>query len=129
MILDDGKASVYRTRWDGEAGNMYGGDRVHVYTGWFGFRNVGFSRYFAARQVDANVDALIRMLCPPASSRVRADDLVELSVDGDLYRIVQAQYLRDEDAGEEVVDLTLQRIGEKYNGPTERPEPPCHRCP
>ena len=40
---------------------------------------------------------------------VRADDAAVLGKER--YRVVQAQYLRDEDAGCEVIDLSLERMG------------------
>ena len=72
------------------------------------------SRYFAAKQANDKVDKLIRII-DPRTETVRADDAVTLA-DGYHYRVIQSQSLRDEDAGEDVLDVTLERIGGKYGG-------------
>lgn len=118
MILDAGIATIYRVSSDAAPGDLYNETRTELMSAWFGYRIVGFSRYFTAYQVNAKVDTLIRIL-KPVNIPLKADDLCVLSVVGEpehTYRIVQVQYLRDEDAGEDVADLSLERIGEKYDG-------------
>lgn len=110
MILDAGVAVFYRTAGDSSAGDMYSGAREELLRAWYGKRTVGFSRYFTARQVNCNVDMLIRILKP--SVRLAADDVCE--ADGSVYRIAQVQELRDEEAGEDVLDISLERTGDKH---------------
>ena len=35
-------------------------------------------------------------------------------IGGSVYRVTQGQALRDEDAGEDVLDISLERIGDNY---------------
>lgn len=118
MILDAGTATIYRISSNAEPGDMYNENRKKLLSTWFGYRIVGFSRYYTAYQVNKKVDMMIRVLKPIKIS-VKADDLCVLSVSGEpdhTYRIIQVQYLRDDDAGEDVIDLSLERIGDKYDG-------------
>ena len=110
MILDTGLCTLYRVTSDAPAGDMYNETKEKLFTAWFGDRVVGFSRFFTAKQVNTQVDRLIRILRPSAA--LKADDVCE--IDGALYRIAQAQDIRDTEAGEDVVDLSLERLGEKY---------------
>lgn len=117
MMLDAGTATIYRVSSNAEPGDMYNEIKTKLLSAWFGYRIVGFSRYFTAYQINARVDALIRIL-KPVNIPLKADDVCVLAVAGEpehTYRIVQVQYLRDEDAGEDVADLSLERIGDKYD--------------
>lgn len=117
MILDAGMATIYRVSSNAEPGDMYNENREKLLSAWFGYRIVGFSRYFTAYQANKKVDMMIRIL-KPRKTIIKSDDLCVISVSGEpdhTYRIVQVQFLRDEDAGEDVADLSLERIGEKYD--------------
>lgn len=116
MILDDGEVTIYRVASESTPGDMYSNKTKKLLIANYGYRTVGFSRYFAAHQVNAKVDTLIRILKPDII-KLKADDLCVLSdpaEDNAVFRILQAQYLRDEEAGEDVIDLSLERTGRKY---------------
>ncbi len=113
MILDTGYAVFYHTETAAEPGNLPGYKPTEFHRAWYGERTVGFSRFFTARQSNVRVDRLIRILRPPHDVVFEAEDVCELP-DGFTYRIVQCQYLRDEDAGEDVADISLERIGRKH---------------
>lgn len=113
MILDTGIAVFCHTENASKAGNLPGYERVEFHRAWYGERTVGFSRFFTAKQSNVKVDRLIRILRPPHDVVFEAEDVCELP-DGFTYRVVQCQYLRDEDAGEDVADISLERIGRKH---------------
>lgn len=113
MILDRGIATFYK-RPDALTGDLPGtiGDKLHE--GWFADLRVGIQRYYTARAANDRVDRLIRIIAPPPEVLLTTDDTCVLSDDGMRYRLTQVQVLRDEDAGENVLDIALERIGGKY---------------
>lgn len=113
MILDAGIAVFCHTETASEPGNLPSYKRTEFHRAWYGERTVGFSRFFTAKQSNVKVDRLIRILRPPSDVVFEAEDVCELP-DGFTYRIVQCQYLRDEEAGEDVTDISLERIGRKH---------------
>lgn len=87
------------------------------YMGWYGERVVGYNRYYVGQGAGTRVDTVVRIHRPGEGVSVSPDTRggdVAILADGMTYRIVQAQYLRDEESGEDVCDLSLERIGEKY---------------
>jgi len=113
MILDDGIAVFYHTETASEPGNLPAYKKTEFHRAWYGERTVGFSRFFTAKQSNVRVDRLIRIVRPPRDVVFEAEDVCELP-DGFTYRVVQCQYLRDEDAGEDVTDISLERTGRKH---------------
>lgn len=109
MILDAGIALFYHAAVQTKGG-MPSKDGVLFHRGWYGERTVGIQRYYTARQYDDRADVLIRILRPVRGIAFAPDDYAVLS-DGKRYRILQVQFLRDEDAGADVCDLTLERMG------------------
>ncbi|MBP3292342.1 MAG: hypothetical protein J6N32_01190 [Clostridia bacterium] len=114
MILDSGEAVFYHTETASEPGNLPGYKPTEFHRAWYGERTVGFSRFFTAKQSNVRVDRLIRIVRPPNDVVFEAEDVCVLSEDSSTYRVVQCQYLRDEDAGEDVADISLERIGRKH---------------
>lgn len=121
MILDRGLLTLYHSA---TTSSVRAGDRPEnalapYYTGWYGERVVGYNRYYAGQGAGTRVDMIARILRPGIPVTVAPDstggDMARLA-DGRLYRIVQAQYFRDEDSGEDVADLSLERIGDKFEG-------------
>lgn len=110
MILDSGIVKLIKLYVDNGEGNMPVEKPTTYYTDYYGERTVGMSRYYAAQQANSKVDKLIRINKPPPDTVIAADDVALLS-DEYRYRIVQAQEIYDEDAGADVVDLSLERIG------------------
>ncbi len=113
MQLNDGICTFYRPDDGRGSGNMPGKTAKTLYKAWYGERTVGFSRFFTAQQANTRVDVLIRVLRMPRENQIGAGDLCGLR-DGNLYRIVQAQFVRDPEAGVDCIDVSLERIGEKY---------------
>ncbi len=109
MIRDKGIVILMRLPKQEGRGNMPGGREDEYYRAWYGERTVGMSRYYAAQQANTRIDLLIRILAPPDSERVMADDVAVIGENR--YRVTQAAYLFDPDAGENVVDLSLERAG------------------
>ncbi len=119
MILDAGILKLYHpaTSASVTAGNRPEDTMEVYYAAWYGERVVGYNRYYTAQGAGTRVDRVVRcvrphvpVLCSPES---RGGDLCRLA-DGNLYRVTQAQYLLDEESGEDVLDLSLERIGERY---------------
>lgn len=114
MLLNDGIASFYRFDDSIGSGNMPEKSMTQYHSGWYGERTVGFSRYFTAQQASTRVDKLIRVLHPSHDISIRADDVCVLR-DGHVYKIVQAQFIYDEDAGRPCIDISLERVGDKFD--------------
>lgn len=119
MILDAGILRLYHPATSAAVvpGNRPEDTMEIYYAAWYGERVVGYNRFFTAQGAGTKVDTVVRCVRPhvpvAASPESRGGDLCRLA-DGYLYRVRQAQYLRDEDSGEDVVDLSLERIGERY---------------
>lgn len=113
MILDKGIVNFFHEKSNSGIGNMPGQELIESYSAWYGTRTVGYNRMYTAKQANVQVDALIRILEPPEDVFIYADDICRIE-DGLYYRIKAVQHLRDEDSGDDVLDITLTRIGEKY---------------
>ena len=113
MILDTGYAVFYHTETAAEPGNLPGYREKEFHRAWYGERTVGFSRFFTAKQSNVRVDRLIRIHRPPPDVVFEAEDVCRLP-DGFTYRVVQCQFLRDRESGEDAADISLERIGRKH---------------
>ena len=113
MILDRGIAKFYK-RPESESGNLPQQVGAKLHEGWYGDLRIGVTRYYTARAANDQLDRLIRIVAPPPAVLLTTDDTCVLSDDGMRYRLTQVQALRDEDAGEDVLDIALERIGGKY---------------
>lgn len=113
MQLNDGICTFYRPDDGRGSGNFPGKTAKALCSAWYGERTVGFSRFFTAQQANTRVDMLIRILRTPESKEISVKDLGKPR-DGKIYRIVQAQFVRDQEAGVDCIDVSLERIGEKY---------------
>lgn len=109
MILDAGIAKFSRAASVAPDGNLPPQEGEIYYTAWYGVRTVSFRRFFEARQAGQRVDTVIRVLQPLPEYMMQADDTCILS-DKHRYKIVQIQPTRDDDAGEDALDLTLERM-------------------
>lgn len=114
MILDRGIARFYKRPDADGTGNLPTSAGPIVYAAWYGDLRIGVTRYYTARAANDRVDRLIRVTAPPPSITLATDDTCVLDDDGRRYRLQQIQALRDDDAGEDVLDISLERIGEKY---------------
>ena len=113
MILDTGILTLYHAETTSAVrpGNKPEDGRRAYYTGWYGERVVGYNRFFAAQGVNTRVDKIARILRPDEA--VEGSDTAMLS-DGYVYRVTQAQNIHDPESGEDVTDLSLERIGERF---------------
>lgn len=118
MQLDVGIAVILRRSADGRPGDRPSAHTEEIYRSPYGERVVGMSRFYTAKQANDRVDMMVRIARPDDPAvEIHADDLCELSRDGKTYRILQAQYIRDDEAGMDCIDLSLERIGEKLERP------------
>lgn len=114
MILDTGIAEFYHPA-EQEPGGMAPVEGVKFLRCWYGERTVGLTRYWTAKQNNDRIDKLIRINREGAWKDIGADDTCVLS-DGDRYKVLQVQVVRDEEAGMDVCDISVERIGEKGVG-------------
>ena len=105
MILDDGIVRLYRRGEDEENGI----GTVYL-RAWYKTRTVGVHRFFEARQAGQRIDKLIRILQPPEAQSVWADDVCTFGESEQLWRVVQMQETTDEESGESVLDISLERM-------------------
>lgn len=110
MILDTGEAVFSRPKREKGRGDIPPGDGDAYLKSWYGVRTVGMHRWFEAKQAGEQVDTVIRILRPATGTEtVWADDICQLC-DGWKYRVVQVQAVQDTDSGEDVLDLSLERM-------------------
>lgn len=109
MILDAGIVHFLRPTQEKSNGNIPAGFDKEYLSSWYGERNVSFRRFFEARQAGQRIDAVIRILRPERDLMPWADDICILA-DEKRYRIKQIQPVRDEEAGEDVLDISLERV-------------------
>lgn len=114
MILDTGITTFYHPA-EQEPGAMFPDSGKAFHSCWYGERTVGLTRFYTARQNNDKIDRLIRINREGAWADIGADDYCVLN-DGLRYRIVQVQYLRDEEAGTDVCDISVERTGVKDVG-------------
>lgn len=114
MILDKGIARFFHPAAQ-KPGGMESRDGILFHAGWYGELTVGLTRYYTARQSNDRVDKLIRILRAGAWDMIGAEDYCVLA-DGYRYRILQVQTRRDEEAGEDVADISVERTGAKDVG-------------
>lgn len=110
MILDSGIAQFARPDQQSGTGNAPPDSGSVYLRAWYGTRTVGIHRFFEARQAGQRIDRLIRILRPSEAEMVWADDICMLGQSDQRYRVVQAQELTDEESGEEVMDISLERM-------------------
>lgn len=119
MILDTGILELIHPVTTGAVspGNRPEDGAEVYHRAWYGARVVGYNRFYAGQGAGTRVDQLVRILRPAspvfADPANRGGDLCRLA-DGYTYRVTQAQFLRDEESGEDVCDLSLERIGRRY---------------
>lgn len=75
-------------------------------------RMVGFSRFYAAKGVNEQIDLMIRVF-GNTPAHIGQYAVLSMSENDGQYRILQVQHLLDDD-GLKVTDLTLSRVDELY---------------
>lgn len=111
MILDDGTLEVFELHECAAQGRKPKKVIRPLFEPCFyGELNVGYKRQYAAMGVSQQVDKLVRIW----QNRDIAIDMVAVLDEDKQYRISLAQHLNDE-TGEPVTHLTLQRLGGLYD--------------
>lgn len=113
MILDTGIVRIYAEPDTGGVGRPDHEDLDLIYESWYGDLTIGVSRHWLARQAGSDVAREIRVIAPDDPELIRMGDIAITG--GHRYRIEQVQYRRDEDGGYDAADISLSRIGDKYD--------------
>lgn len=108
MTFDDGILTVYEARNAAEAGKkpvmkLYEKHRSH-----FGFRTVGYNRFYTAAAAHVQIDSIVTV---PNWQDIDPVDIIGIS--GEQYRISQVQRTWDE-RNLKITRLTLERMTENY---------------
>jgi hypothetical protein len=105
MLLDAGIATVYRQTLISDPGDMPRYQWAEIWKSFYGEKTVGLTRYYAGMDHNDQIDLLIQVQrnrgLSPATDRVE--------IDGEYYRITQAQHVIDEE-GLPMTDLSLERV-------------------
>ena len=113
MILDTGIVRFYAEPDTGGVGRPDHEDLDLLYESWYGDLTIGVTRHWMARQAGSEVSREIRIIDPGDRELLRMGDIA--MTDGHRYRVEQIQYRRDDDGGFDAADVSLSRIGEKYD--------------
>ena len=116
MTFDDGILTVYHVKNIAQDGDrpVMGLEKKAQY--YFGYAQIGVTRYYNAKQASQEVSAVVNI---PGWNDVKNTDVIVLAEPSDLqYQIGFVQPELDEN-GLRIMKLTLERIGQKYEVPTE----------
>lgn len=113
MILDTGIVRFYAEPDSGGVGRPDHEDLDLLYESWYGDLTIGVTRHWMARQAGSEVSREIRIIDPGDRELLRMGDIA--MTDGHRYRVEQIQYRRDDDGGFDAADVSLSRIGDKYD--------------
>ena len=113
MILDTGIVRFYAEPDSGGVGRPDHEDLDLLYESWYGDLTIGVTRHWMARQAGSEVSREIRIIDPGDRELLRMGDIA--MTDGHRYRVEQIQFRRDEDGGFDAADVSLSRIGDKYD--------------
>lgn len=108
MTFDSGILWLCSVENTAELGAMPAMKAVKKSQHFFGDRTVGFSRQYAARGVNEQIDRLARIWL----ERSAQTGMIAL-IDDEQYRVDNVQHLLDDD-GLQVTDLTLRRLDTLY---------------
>ncbi len=113
MILDTGIVRFYAEPDSGGVGRPDHEDLDLLYESWYGDLTIGVTRHWMARQAGSEVSREIRIIDPGDRELLRMGDIA--MTDGHRYRVEQIQFRRDDDGGFDAADVSLSRIGDKYD--------------
>ena len=113
MILDTGIVRFYAEPDSGGVSRPDHEDLDLLYESWYGDLTIGVTRHWMARQAGSEVSREIRIIDPGDRELLRMGDIA--MTDGHRYRVEQIQYRRDDDGGFDAADVSLSRIGDKYD--------------
>lgn len=112
-MMDAGHISVCELQDVGEGGLMADMRLVQVTEADFEERTFGMQRQYAAKGVNEQVDALVRIWRDTAVRIGMYGDVTSSDYDGQ-YRITDVRHQLNDD-GLKVTDITLMRMGENYD--------------
>ena len=112
MILDSGLAIICNLANVHEPPKMPKEALVEIPRGFYGIRTIGVSRYYQAAGADREIDMLIRMHWDPA---IKAGLYVVLDETNEQFRIDRIQQVEDSDSFLRMWELTLVRLGNRYD--------------
>lgn len=110
MILDSGIATFIRPSDEETTDNLLDAEGNAYLRSWYGTSTVGIHRFYEARQAGQRIDKLIRIPRPTERDMVWADDLCMLGGSEQIFRVAQMQEVTDEESGESVLDISLERM-------------------
>lgn len=110
MLFDAGILAIYELINTAEPGRKPAEQLRYVSQHFYGERNIGYGRQYAARGVNEQVDLLARIW----EDRGIRVGMYAATEGGDQYRIDNVQHLTGED-GLKVTDLTLSRLEKLYD--------------
>ena len=113
MILDTGIVRFYAEPDSGGVGRPDHEELELLYESWYGDLTIGVTRHWMARQAGSEVSREIRIIDPGDRELLRMGDIA--MTDGHRYRVEQIQFRRDDDGGFDAADVSLSRIGDKYD--------------
>ena len=116
MTFDDGILTVYNVTNTAQAGDrpVMGLEEKAKY--YFGYDRIGVTRLYLAKQAAQEVSAVVNI---PGWNDVKNTDVVLIPEPLPLYyQVADIQPELDEN-GLRIMKLTLERIGQKYEVPTE----------
>lgn len=118
MTFNDGIVGVYELTEIIVAGEMPTEGLSEIDRFYFGYDNLGISRYYTALQAKQEIESVINV---PGWNTIKANTHIaviaknngEIDSTCDQFRIVMVQPTTDED-GLRITKLSLERIGENY---------------
>ena len=111
MLLDGGIIKIYNLSDRSTPGAMPHPQLELVTHEFFGERNIGYNRQYAAKGVNEQIDMLVRTW---RNNRIHIGMYAILNDESQQYRIDNVQLLTDED-GLKVCDLSLSRLESCYD--------------
>lgn len=116
MTFDDGILTVYNVTNTAQAGDrpVMGLEEKGKY--YFGYSQIGVTRYYTAKQANQDVSAVVAI---PGWNDVKNTDVIIITEPEKLqYQVGLVQPELDEN-GLRIMRITLERLGQKYEVPTE----------
>lgn len=109
MTFDDGILSIYKTVNTAEVGMKPKLELELKDRHYFGFDNIGITRYYTALQANQQISSVVNI---PDWGDISVLDICVLE-DGQQYKIAMRQPTMDED-GLRITKLSLERVDEEY---------------
>lgn len=109
MTFDDGILTIYKTGNIAKPGQMPITGLIEKDKYYFGFDDIGITRYYTALQAKQQVSAVVNV---PGWGDIAVTDICALE-DGKQFRVIMRQPTLDEN-GLRITKLTLERLEDEY---------------